>query len=619
MNDIPKFEDTEEIVEEVPKFEETEEIPLAVQPQSLEQLLTPDISARESFLRGGAQGATFGFADEIEGAVKTPFSDKSYEELRDLARAEYKAAEDVNPKTFMTGDALASIAVPGASLKALSKVDKAKKLLDSYKNASKLKKGATILGAGAVEGTGRGEGEGVIEKTSDALFGAGLAGLGGAAANLGAKGIKAIAKRGNIDELEKLAKKELDQSNVQGLRSIDAPKESFSEGLEKITKNAKVQPEDLTGSVGVREGIIRTNVSPDEAYAKALNFKKDLSKSYEKNLDSLKGYAVKDPQEATVVADEMHREIVEQIDDQIKNTAGFDEKTAIDLLKKADELKDDIQVAFLSENPLKELHNLYAKYNKFAFNSRSKAGQIAQVLRNTIKKKQRNLIGELEPDVAQNLSKLDKEYSAALDLENITENFATKKRQKGDKISLSDWVGMGVLSTVTNIPGAGPAYLAGSKAIKKATGRDLSDLIPAYSAERNLQSYQNRLDKIRKLREKGISQTRSSQIIDKTLNTGSNITSSTNLGARGAQVTTPIRPNEKQNYMESQQSFMKSNPSELSGYADKVRSRYGKNGELLANQLDKASNASSQQKKALLMKILQDPGYRKMLNVDRER
>lgn len=74
-------------------------------------------SMLESFLRGGLQGVTFGTSDEITGAgeavLRTVFgNDKltdildNYRKYRDESRKAYKAAEEANPATYMTGDIL---------------------------------------------------------------------------------------------------------------------------------------------------------------------------------------------------------------------------------------------------------------------------------------------------------------------------------------------------------------------------------------------------------------------------------------------------------------------------------------------------------------------------------
>lgn len=73
----------------------------------------------ESMLRGAAQGVTFGFADEITGAVSSLLSDKSYQEARDASRANYDAAREANPGYFIGSEIAGGIAttvVPGAKL-----------------------------------------------------------------------------------------------------------------------------------------------------------------------------------------------------------------------------------------------------------------------------------------------------------------------------------------------------------------------------------------------------------------------------------------------------------------------------------------------------------------------
>lgn len=66
----------------------------------------------ESGVRGAAQGASFGFADEATGALEAArdwlsrdpagFMD-NYKKHRDESRANYKAAEEANPGSFLTG------------------------------------------------------------------------------------------------------------------------------------------------------------------------------------------------------------------------------------------------------------------------------------------------------------------------------------------------------------------------------------------------------------------------------------------------------------------------------------------------------------------------------------
>jgi hypothetical protein len=75
----------------------------------------------ESAARGAAQGASLGFADELQAAIRAPFSDKSYSQLRDEYREGDSAAREANPKTMLAGElggglATAALPFPGLGL-----------------------------------------------------------------------------------------------------------------------------------------------------------------------------------------------------------------------------------------------------------------------------------------------------------------------------------------------------------------------------------------------------------------------------------------------------------------------------------------------------------------------
>jgi hypothetical protein len=72
-----------------------------------------------SFGRGVLQGATFGFADEIAGAVESAVTDKTYEKARDESRGAFRAAQQANPWSYGIGEVGAGVAttfVPGLGL-----------------------------------------------------------------------------------------------------------------------------------------------------------------------------------------------------------------------------------------------------------------------------------------------------------------------------------------------------------------------------------------------------------------------------------------------------------------------------------------------------------------------
>lgn len=76
-------------------------------------------SILESAGRGALQGASFGFADEIAGAIGAATSKKTYTEARNESRDAYSLAKDTNPRAYFAGEVgggLAGALAPGALL-----------------------------------------------------------------------------------------------------------------------------------------------------------------------------------------------------------------------------------------------------------------------------------------------------------------------------------------------------------------------------------------------------------------------------------------------------------------------------------------------------------------------
>lgn len=74
-------------------------------PAELEKPSGPPISEIESAIRGGVQGFPFvgSYADEAEGALRALTSGKGYQAERDAVREKYKAAEEANPGSYLSG------------------------------------------------------------------------------------------------------------------------------------------------------------------------------------------------------------------------------------------------------------------------------------------------------------------------------------------------------------------------------------------------------------------------------------------------------------------------------------------------------------------------------------
>lgn len=147
----------------------------------------PTPSVTESSLRGAAQGATFGFADELEGGgraawddVKTIFSGElpdsalsSYKKHRDSSRADYKKAKEANPFAYGAGElggGIATALVPGIG--AAGSIGKMALLGAAYggaaglgaSEAENLKGQALDTGIGALTGGVMGAGAGALQK-----------------------------------------------------------------------------------------------------------------------------------------------------------------------------------------------------------------------------------------------------------------------------------------------------------------------------------------------------------------------------------------------------------------------------------------------------------------------
>ena len=94
----------------------------------------PEVSQTESGLRGLAQGASMGFADELTGGAEALWEaakgdprtfGELYKAKRDESRANYETAEKANPKTYMAGQvggAIGTALVPGLGQAGIGKL-----------------------------------------------------------------------------------------------------------------------------------------------------------------------------------------------------------------------------------------------------------------------------------------------------------------------------------------------------------------------------------------------------------------------------------------------------------------------------------------------------------------
>jgi len=120
--------------------------------------------------RAGAQGLTFGFSDEIGAAVRAPFSDKKYSELRDESRFAMDRQRELHPWKTGGAELAGGLLTGGAGGMRAAGGMAARQGLKAMAG-----QGAKIgTGYGAAAGLGYGEGEGIGGMAKDTAIGAGV-------------------------------------------------------------------------------------------------------------------------------------------------------------------------------------------------------------------------------------------------------------------------------------------------------------------------------------------------------------------------------------------------------------------------------------------------------------
>ena len=161
---------------------------------------TPPPSRTESALRGAAQGATFGFSDELAALPYLFPGGKTYREDLEENRAIHEAAKQANPGSYLAGEiggAVGSTLIPGAGLARLGGVaGKAGSALQKGLQAPLLSwRGAgTGVGLGGLYGAGLSEADSIGEFAGDVGIGAGLGAAGSAGLGVLGASSKGIGK-----------------------------------------------------------------------------------------------------------------------------------------------------------------------------------------------------------------------------------------------------------------------------------------------------------------------------------------------------------------------------------------------------------------------------------------
>lgn len=544
-------------------------------------------------IKGVEQGATFGFADELSGAIGTGLEavagddrmpDESkieqmkrlYQEYRDAARGRYEEAEERSPKSFMAGDIAGGFLIPGAGA--------AKGVAKGH---SALKQGAKIgATAGATEALGRTESEDLsdqaMETAQGAAFGAATGGI-----------LNKILARPSTEKIKKAIPELEEEANEQALRALGAGRKDIEKEIESAIKFKNPRE---TGKYALENDLIDLAERPKETYKRVISKKEEIQDGYQDVLKQFEGTNLSEKQ-AESLADAYFRRLDEKVTQELGSSDTITREMAENVRNAKSTLEREMSAALQSNNPVKELQDLYVRYNKDFFNNlTSPTSQARKVLRNEIKSIQRELAETMNPDSRAEFNRLDKAYTNLMDLEGISLSQATNKPEVG----MGDLI-RGVTARMTGIPGAGEAVTAASVLSKKVAGKDLTDVISGAAAKSKF----NKAQKFKELLNKpetGVE--KASQAI-----TAGTVAA----GAAATDEQQSRRPYEMSrdigNYLESV------DPDTLVSQSNQIREQYGQSGDKLASTLEKLTQKDEVGRRALIFSLLQDPNNRRMLGV----
>lgn len=228
----------------------------------------PEVSTGAALGRGLAQGVTFGFADELAGAVESVFTDKTYKQARDESRAAFKAAQEAHPYAYGAaeiGGGIATSLIPvGGLARGAGLAAKGVRALAAAPVA--LKAGA----AGALSGLGASEAEDVSALLRDAATSGVVSGVTGAAVSRLVGGAsKRVLGRTAKDIVEgestaklSIAKKFGERAGGEELAALDDALKSAPALRRKLATSAASSPEKAGKAVAKRMDEISSKLDP---------------------------------------------------------------------------------------------------------------------------------------------------------------------------------------------------------------------------------------------------------------------------------------------------------------------------------------------------------------------
>lgn len=453
-----------------PKKFLAEDLPKAAfDPKAFLKKYSPTVTGLESGLRGLAQGASLGFADELTGGLEaasdtvfggrklSDFGD-TYKVRRDESREQYKGAQEANPGIYQgaeIGGAIGTAFVPGLGML----------------NAAKGAQLGAVVGKGALQGalTGLGgtEEEGVGGQALDTLKGTAL-GAGGGAAGFGLG--KAVG--GVTDSLADSKVGQYLLSKYKGGASgVANSMEDFAElqgaralGLERATQ--KKMGRDATRAVGrqaLDEDILSFGANTSDLVARNEAVKKGAM------ADRAAAYRVIDDAGAsqlnpTDIARSVAKKVLSDKDKNLMNPQYKDTQELMEKLRPEIEnilSRGDDNISMADGQRLVESLNVKSKFDKtrtnaaqdmardIYFSVRESVNEAAERAGSAMDKRGGTRIGEsgaaLPTTLRETIEGANKKFSIGKNTETLLRNKAA--REEGNKLfSLTDNIATSSLS-----------------------------------------------------------------------------------------------------------------------------------------------------------------------------
>jgi hypothetical protein len=361
----------------------------------------PEVSLTESALRGGAQGLSFGFADEATARLESITKGIPYEQALQESRAAYKQAQEANPITYLGSE------VAGGVLPALIPTG-----ATQATGAASLGRLALIgAGTGGLSGLGYSEGETIKDIAKDVGIGTAL---GGALPVIG----RGIVK--GVQSLKPIA----DEAIKTSTTGFTGKTRAFLDELDKNPEQVKRIEKKFAGDIQ-QEILPEINAKINDFMTKN-PYKDRAVQGSQKAINSIPDDTLISRDTGTNVINNYLRELEK---DTVSQTAEDARAILNTYLKRFENTKEQIpgrEIKRTLQNLDSDIEKKFGGYgNPFANDEASKAIKgLRFAWDNELKTK--------VPDYEKIMKKVRRDASAS---ESLTNRFATKEGVSSGKIS----------------------------------------------------------------------------------------------------------------------------------------------------------------------------------------